>query len=576
MEMDTEKLFKRERTFRVIVSVLFLLLTGRFIYFSILKGGELSEQADAMKTGEASIASIRGRICDRLGISLTPTTKSAKILINKSFFELNEEAPELDQLAGYLQTSMSHLKSQIENSEVFCTFITTGEVGKKISSYVTEKQLNGVSVLLYDSIGNQTGLAQHLVGYLDNNGEKGTAGLELAYDSLLRTSENLKVTYIQDALQQAINGTSIQIGNVDEVYNAHINTSYLYTTIEYRMQKAVEDVLDTQKKFKGAVVLSDVETGEILAMASRPDFDRTSVSALISELTATENSNGTNDENKVNNKSSVLVNRATTAYPPGSIAKIIDSAAWLETFGTDFSFYCTGSIEANGNRVACNAENGHGEMDLPQAFAHSCNPFYVQLTRMLGTESVIEMAKRFGFGQTTNLTNQGVAESAGSLPLVEEIYNEGDLANLSLGQGAFTATPVQINAMMAAVANGGIYCEPTVLKSVNGANGQIIKQFEGGAKRRVVSENTAANLQTFCVGTVSYGTGHYAAVRTETIDGVAGKTGTAEVANEKAHAWFSGYFPLSSPKYAMTVLWENGEHGGSVAGTLFKKICKKL
>lgn len=571
--MEIEKLFKRERTFRIIVSVLLLLLAGRFFYFSILKGAELSEQADVMKTGEVSVAAVRGRICDRSGISLTPTTKSAKILINKSFFELNEDAPGLNKLAGYLQTTTSHLKSQIENSEVFCTFITTGEVGKKISSFVADKQLNGVSVLLYDSIGNQTGLAQHLVGYLDNNGEKGTAGLELEYDSLLRTSENLKVTYIQDALQQAINGTSIQIGNTDEVYNAHINTSYLYTTIDYRKQKAIEDVLGEQKKFKGAVVLSDVKTGEILAMASRPDFDRSSVSALISELQSAENSNSTNDANK---KSSVLVNRATTAYPPGSIAKIIDSAAWLETFGTDFSYYCTGSIDANGNKVACNAESGHGEVNLPQAFAHSCNPFYVQLTRMLGAESVVEMAGRFGFGQTTNLTEQGVAESAGSLPLTEEIYNEGDLANLSLGQGAFTATPVQINAMTAAVANGGVYCEPTVLKSVNGANGQIIKQFEGGTKRRVISENTAANLQTFCVGAVSYGTGHYAAVQTDTIDGVAGKTGTAEVNEGKAHAWFSGYFPVSAPKYAMTVLWENGEHGGSVAGTLFRKICKKL
>jgi penicillin-binding protein 2 len=297
-------------------------------------------------------------------------------------------------------------------------------------------------------------------------------------------------------------------------------------------------------------------------MSSRPTFNRGKIADYL------------DDPNKP------LVNRVTLPYSMGSVFKIIDTAAWLENRGTDLVNrgtdppvdFCSGKIEIAGRTVLCSNTEGHKYINLDRAFTSSCNPFFVRMCINLGYDKVLKMASLLGLGKKTGIEKQGIYESAGSLPSHSEIYNEGDVANLVLGQGKVSATPLQVVSIINSVVNDGIYKKPWILSEVLDSEGKVLSKFSKELDYRVFSEETAKRLRHLMIETVENGTGHLVNVE----GGAGGKTGGAESGSGKAtHAWFAGFFPAKEPKYSAVVLVENGGHGGQIAGPIFAQVAKK-
>ena len=309
---------------------------------------------------------------------------------------------------------------------------------------------------------------------------------------------------------------------------------------------------------RGAVVLMEAKTGKIRAMASVPDYDVNQVAAALQA------------------QDSPLLNRATAAWNVGSIFKICVAAAAMENnVELPQEYCCEGYYRLGDHAYFCHERSGHGTLDLQQAMELSCNPYFVELGQRTGAEALLRMAQRMGFGSGGTLA-EGVTTASGTLPPLQET-TAGELANLSFGQGKLTATPVQVAAMLAAVANGGNSVQPTLLAGMT-YDGKTLQEETAGAPIRIMSTETAETLRQLLVSVVEEGTGYRAA---NCYCGAGGKTASAQTGQyqegeEIVHAWFGGFFPAGEPKYVLVVFQEGGRAGGQVPATVFRKISEAV
>ena len=338
------------------------------------------------------------------------------------------------------------------------------------------------------------------------------------------------------------------IGITEQGTGDKVNPSALVTTVDANLQKKVEEILN-DNDVSGAVVVLQVKTGQVMAMASSPVFDP---NHLDSYLTS---------------ENGELINKAIQGlYPPGSVFKIVVAAAALESgsITMDDTFDCKGKVTINGVDLICEEkQDGHGTLDLGQAFAKSCNCYFAQLGKKTGSENIIEMARRMGLGKTTIAGFPD--EEAGSFPDESEREYSG-LSNLSIGQGSLLVTPIQIAKMTNIIANKGIDHNLSVIMS---------QQNEEDAGQRVLTEATATEVGEMMERVMVEGT----AAGSQTHVTAAGKTGSAEAGggnNETVHGWFTGYFPAENPEYTVTVIAENGKTGSSSALPVFEEIVNYL
>ena len=306
---------------------------------------------------------------------------------------------------------------------------------------------------------------------------------------------------------------------------------------------------------KGAVVVLNYKTGEILALSSFPQFDPEDM-----------------DEAKANEES-VLVNRAIQGlYPPGSTFKIVTLSSAIDNVADldSFVFDCTGYYSVGSYSVT--DASAHGRVDISDAFAHSCNTAFAFLSQSLGYERLGATAEAFGFNENFLFSDLIVYNS--SYP-VDNLSAE-DLAWSAIGQGRVLATPMHMALIASVIANRGILKEPRLLKSIVTAEGRERTLPETAADREVISVETAGRVEEEMIKVVKSGTGTRAAMDDGYV--VAGKTGSAEVSDDKsvnAHAWFVGYITNRNAPYAIAVLVENGGSGGSVAAPLARRILTK-
>lgn len=385
-------------------------------------------------------------------------------------------------------------------------------------------------------------LATHVVGY------KGKTGIEKAFNQILEGDKKTNIFF--DGIGQPIPGISKDTA-VEENWG-------VWLTIDSKIQAIVERIMDESVK-KGAVVVMDADNGEILAMASRPNYKQYEL------------------EKYLKDEDSPLINRAIQAYIPGSIFKIIIlSAALEEKIATlDDEFFCTGSIEVGGNVIRCSSyeKGGHGCITLKEAFAHSCNSVFIELGINLGKEKILEYAEKFGLGKT--VLNILPEEKPGYIPPSKKIYN-ADLGNLSIGQGNLQITPLQAAHMMFIIANDGLKKPPLLVKKVVDRNGMIQNpEFLERKAERIISSETAWKVKETLEAVVDYGSGTFAAPSKD-IFKAAGKTGTAELGDGNNHAWFVGYFPADNPRYIIAVFIEKGQSGPLKAAPVFRKIAEDI
>lgn len=389
-------------------------------------------------------------------------------------------------------------------------------------------------------------IAPHVIGYLSDG--EGASGIEYAFDTLLRTGniEN-SVTYSTDGFGH------ILIGEGKSVIRSNKAETGVVLTIDSDIQKICEEAGKNMEK--GTIIVSDVKNGEILGLASFPEYNVEDISASL------------------NNENSPMINRALYSYSVGSIFKLVTACEGInEDFG-GYAYNCTGSCEISGQNFACHKHEGHGSQNLTEAMTNSCNPYFISLSRCLDVQAFRDLAFSLGFGREIHLC-AGMISSAGVLPMVNDLLVPAELANFSFGQGKLTATPLQINQMTCAIANGGDLIMMRIVKGIT-VDGETVGNEKLPQKSRAISSDTAKELRELMTAAVKKSENSNAdAIYTQT----AAKTSTAQTGRfdengeEYCHGWITGFFPASSPKYAITVLVEDGGYGNDSAAPIFRDI----
>ena len=305
------------------------------------------------------------------------------------------------------------------------------------------------------------------------------------------------------------------------------------------------------------MVVLNYKTGEVLSMVSMPDYDPYKA--------------GTKDVTDT-----AYLNRCLQCkYIPGSVFKIVTMAAMLENWnGTEILGHtCGGSRVFDSVKVSCAGETVHGYLTLKEAFMKSCNVTFAAMSYVMGADAMYKTAESFAFNDNFKFQDLVLYESQ----YPSDISTLGDLAWASVGQGTVLVTPLHMAMITGSIANGGIMMQPTLISQVTGSTGIPRLRSNSGMYKRVVSASTAATIGEYMKATVnqSGGTGYRAALSGYT---VCGKTGTAEVSNDKSaptNAWFVGYVAESDHPYAVAVVIEQGGSGGDKAARLAGKALKK-
>ncbi|QZY56998.1 peptidoglycan D,D-transpeptidase FtsI family protein [Crassaminicella profunda] len=537
---------KRIYTLGIIFTVFLLGLMSRLFYIQIVKGNDYYARAKNQWFKEIPVGIERGKIYDRNRLLLTNQEEKRYLVIYPEYFIESDEnikmISDITSISPYKLkkgklTSSRTIKLEIKNDKE--------ELIKKVMS------IKGVYPVDYNDRYNKKSIAAHVIGYInkiDNIGEK---GIEKMYDEVLKENQICKVEAVVDAQKKIIPG----LGYKKQDQSFRENGKNIVTTLDYHIQKIAEEEFEKLHK-NGSVVILDVQSGEILAMVSRPNFDQNNVAAYL----------------KSNNKE--LYNRAVQiGYPPGSIFKIIVTAAALENKINDDDFFCKGYEEIGDTRIKCWSfdKGGHGKLNLEEAFAVSCNAAFIQLGEKIGGEKILSMAKKFGLGSKTNI---GLYEEiSGSLPSEEYMKGAG-IGNISIGQGTLEVTPLQIAKTTAIIANDGVDKGVYLIKEIIDDHGKIIKKKDKNNPQKVISYHTAKRIQTMMEKVVSMGT-----ARNMGLGKTSGKTGSAQAklqGKDIVHAWFTGFFPSKDPKYVITIVVEDGISGGKSAIPIFKNIKQRI
>lgn len=525
----------KKRAFAILFLLVMVFTVTGLRMISLAKNTNSVSVSPSAKT--IDITTLRGTVYD---CNLQPLTNSETVL-----YAAAKPSPySLGQLSGKV------------TPEVFKSVTERVREGKPVavvinSSIIPNEDIKEIRVpQRYPS----SSFACHIIGYTDSSGH-GISGIEKAYDSLLSQVEStVTARFLSDA-----NGR-VMLGEEIEISGNNIPRKGVVLTIDKNIQRITEDALDRSGTDRASAIVIEVESGAIRACVSRPAFDPYNIA------------------DSLDNVNSPLINRAFLPFSVGSVFKPVVAAAALENgISENYEYNCTGSVVHNGVTFNCHKKDGHGVVNMETAVANSCNTYFISLAISTGADNIISMAESFGFGKEAVLAD-GIKASSGYLPDASEIDSKAAISNISFGQGALLATPLQICNVAATVARGGVYIEPYLIEGETDENGVFTKIKSYSEKKQVMSYDNALLIRRFLEKVVTDGSG----VRAESeLFGIAGKTATAQTGTsingaEIYNAWFMGYFPADNPKYAVVILKENGGEGAVSCAPVFKEIAENM
>ncbi len=402
-------------------------------------------------------------------------------------------------------------------------------------------------------------LQRDSTGYYKPGDYAGSSGIEKAYENLLRGEKGNNYILV-DSKRKEIG--KFKNGDADV---PSVKGDDLVLTIDSYVQKIAEAEL---KGKRGAVVAIEPKTGEILALASAPDFDLNQFSYVTSKDYM---------EKLYNDPAKPFFNRATmSAKPPGSTFKPLEAIAALDmgVINTSTTFTCRGGGIFYGRFFKCDAV--HGTLNVVHAIEHSCNNFFYNLIYKIGIDKWHEYALRFGFGQETHLDIG--SETAGMIPdskYYEKLYGpnwpKSIMASLGIGQGEVNVTPIQLAQYCSLIANDGVSYSPHLVKGyIDNLTHKFIA-LHNSKKIDVHIDKKIFDIVKQGMFLVVNGSGTAAGSRIKDIQ-MAGKTGTAQNPHGRDHAWFMGFAPFDDPKIAVVVVIENAGFGATWAAPIAKKI----
>lgn len=527
--------------------LLFLGLLGRLVWVQFVNGEKYGELALEARLRGIKVESKRGTIFDRNGETLALSVSADSVYAIPSEIKQPEETARL--LAPVLNMTHDELLKKLTKQQ-FHVYLQL-KIPAAAAQQIREMKLPGIGLeeksQRYYPFGS---LASHVLGFagVDN---QGLYGLEVTYEKYLRGKPG-RIVVEYDARGQEIPGALHKYIPPLDGDNLVLT---LDRTIQHLAERELEKALSANLAKRAIIIVMDVATGGILAMATKPDFDPNHPFDFTPELWRNA--------------------AVSDSYEPGSTFKAITLTAALEEGITNIHdrFYCPGSIKIPGSSIRCT--RGHGSQSLAEIVQNSCNVGFVTLGLRLGQERFYKYLRQFSFGQKTGIDFPG--EAAGIL-IPEARVKSVDLARIAFGQ-AVSITPLQLVAAVSAIANNGLYHEPHFAKELVDAAGNILIEFAATPPRRVVSERTAIVVRELLEGVVNNGTG-----RNAHIEGyrAAGKTGTAQkviggrYVPGKYYASFLGFAPADTPRLAaLVVIDEPGGasyYGGQIAAPVFQSV----
>ena len=393
---------------------------------------------------------------------------------------------------------------------------------------------------IFDSAGNEyrdypyDNLFSHVVGFSTN----GRTGVE-AFSNYYLINSNISMA---DKVANTTAGVKNPGNNV-------------YTSLDVDIQEAAYKALGV---YDGAVVVTEVSTGRVLAMVSKPDFDPNQIVEMWDSL-------------QEDTESSVLLNRATQGlYPPGSTFKIITALEYIrenpDTYNK-YSYVCNGSYKNGNDKIKCYHGSVHNRVDLTKSFAKSCNSSFANIGMSLDKEEFKDTLDSLLFHQDLPWN---FLHAQSSTPVNTDL-SDSEMLQVSIGQGKVQMTPLHLNLITAAIANDGVLMRPYVVDRIEDANGNMVRSYKPTAYGALMTEEESAILQELMVEVVESGTG-------TRIQGygytVAGKTGSAEYNSntDDSHAWFTGFAPVENPEIAVTVIIEGAGSGGDYAVPMARRV----
>lgn len=382
----------------------------------------------------------------------------------------------------------------------------------------------------------------HVLGY--ENIKYGISGLEKKYDQELMSSN------IQDNIVAFIKSggkTQEKVGN------------NLKTTLDVKIQQKAYDLLGNNR---GAVVVLNPKTGEILAMVSKPSFNPNNLEKDWAAINT--------------NKDKPLINRATAGlYPPGSTFKTLTAISSIENIPgiMNKTFNDTGKIVFNSTYSLSNF-NGEvlGNIGFKQAYVQSSNVAFGTLGMDLGNDKLKATAEKFYFNK--DIPADGISVEASIFPTYKS-YEKGNIAQSAIGQSSVLASPLQMAIVASTIANGGVMMKPYLVNQVMDSSGSIIRTISPVSLGQIIANSTALTMKDFMKEVVVDGTGKAANIQGIQ---VCGKTGTAdhndEGKNAPPHSWFIGFAPYNNPQVAIAVIVEDGGQGGIAAASIAAEVIK--
>lgn len=512
----------RRRIYCLVILFVLLLsaLLVRLAVIQFFEGPKYRLLAESQSHAILSGISARGTIYDR---SNRPLTDAAE-----SFFFLIEDR-KIDENAENLLRRMDARFIENSNDKYrIYSILAADRQGFKILC----KEYGALAVksrLRYSE--NQP--AMHMIGYVNRPDQSGVCGIEKDFDSVLCAGQKT-FTVKSDGQGYVIPGTGIHIQGDGRDWG-------VLTTIDLNMQNMVEQALSDYGQ-SGAVIITHIPSGEILASASTPGYNPYRI------------------EEYIDSDGKELLNKATSCmYPPGWLFRIVVAAAALENgiVTKDTRFTCNGSFEVAGIRAKCLSDGpeGHGEIQFYDAMAQSCNTVWALVGQRAGAKAILEMAHTLGFAEEAVDLLSGQAK--GNLPQLEEALGAG-IVNLSSGKGQQLITPMQAARMTRIIASGGWDSPLTVIRgTVEGIKGAAL--FPKPQGKQVISGETARTIGE---------------MMEETVEKMTGDSFAAEGAH--APKWFTGYVPKEDPLYGITVLLEDGMADGQTAASLFSELASSL
>jgi penicillin-binding protein 2 len=586
---------------------IFVGLIGRLWYLQVVEGNEFYALAQQNRVRPVPLAAPRGLVLDAKGRILATSRTEHSVAVVPAALPSRKRDPQgrvrvLQTLGFLINQSLGQIEARIDEAlergaHIYDPIRVLEGADYKVLTLIEENKARlGPAVLVTDDLQRfypNGSLAAHVLGYtgkvtqedLEENKEhiaQGTETRELGYDDTLgkggvERQYDAALSGERGAKQYLVDSRLRPVASLASIPEKPGRTVQL--TLDIDLQRAAERALSRARN-TGAIAVVDVRDGSVLALASNPTFDPNLFSRRGAAFKKAY------QKIALNPKHPLLNRAAASRWAPGSTFKMITAAAGLQqgTINTQSAWHCGGGLR-QGKFFGCWSVHGPG-VSLNRSLSHSCNVFYYQASLRMGDPEstgptyLATVARRFGLGQKTGLDLP--SDNAGLVPdpawrreynrrrPSEQRWYPGNTLNMSIGQGDVLATPLQMALATAAVANGGTWVRPHILKTIRDEHGRALEAPKVEKRSVGIERRHIEAIRQGMRAVVTRGTGKAVALKHVA---VAGKTGSAEDANNVLpHAWFVAFAPYDNPRIAMAAIVENAGHGSDNAVPICKEV----